>query len=80
MSRKIFLMSFFKIFQSCACGGERARETDHGLITAPHRSWTIRDHRRASETLTGRGLRKIAQKHAKKEKIENYFASESLYL
>ena len=37
------------------------------------------DPRRA-ETLTGRGLRKVAQKHAKKEKTGNYFASESLYL
>jgi hypothetical protein len=80
MSRKIFLMSFFEKSQSCACGGEREREGTHGLITAPHRSWTIRDHRRASETLTGRGLRKVAEKHAKKEKMGNYFASESLYL
>ena len=35
MSRKIFLMSFFKKPQSCACGGEREREGGHGLLTAP---------------------------------------------
>jgi len=57
----------FKNFQSYTCGGESAREEGHGLITAPHRSWTIRGTgRRRPETLTGRGLRKIAQKHAKK--------------